>query len=276
MKIESIRAKLDKLEQGQTIGPFEIDIAYLSQDPTFQVRQKLDAGNVERLKGAYKAGAEVAPVTLAIVAEKPDRLFIVDGHHRITALETIMAEQQRNGTAKPMLVKAKMVKLTAAEARWQAAAANMTHGQRITNKEWRKAFQRYVEAGRHVKPDGDLKSYREIGKEFSKTHPTIRTWMHKDFPQVARQMKDEDAPVRAGGTGIPTPVVPVIHRTRDALREIGAHFDTAYSGERDEIISALWDMLDDFERVRHRTDAFSHDENVRNGSACETEPGADF
>lgn len=276
MKIESIKTKLDKLEQGQTIGPYKIDIGYLTQDPTFQVRQKLDTGHLGRLKGAYKAGSEVTPITVGIIVDIPGKLVIVDGHHRVTALEIIWAEQCRTGTAKPMLVKAMFVKLTAAEARWQAAAANMVHGKGITNREVRKAFQRYVEAGQHRNADGSYKSNREIGKDIGKTHPTVRTWMIKDFPEEARQMKDDDMPANVGGTGIPSPAAPAMHSTRDAMKEIMTHFNRAYSGERAEIIDALRAMLEDFEKAHSRTDAFAHDQNLRDEQVGRDDPDADF
>ena len=275
MKIELIRAKLETLELGQTIGPFEIDIAYISQDPTFQVRAKLDQGNIDRLKAAYKAETDVAPIRLAVVPGRADQLFIVDGHHRVTALEIIHAEQYRNGSTAPVTVKASIEKLEAPNARWQAAAANMSHGQRITNKEWRKAFQRYVEAGQHLNPDGSRKSYREIGSVFGKTHPTMMSWMLKDFPQEARQMTAETTTSNAGGQGIPAPIKIVKHTAMDAIRTLGTCFDGAFSGERDEIIEALYSLLDDMERVKSRTDTFMHDENLRY-AGHDHDPEAEF
>jgi hypothetical protein len=269
MNIENIIDMLEQQEHGNTLGPFDVAIDCLSQDPTFQVRHSLNPGNIERLKSAYKAGKTVAPITVALTPENDGRLLVVDGHHRMTALEIIAAEHGRAGSSKPVMVNALFVRLTTAEARWQAAQANMGHGQPLTNREIRKAFQRFVKAGHHRNVDGSCKSYRQIGKEFGKTHPTMRTWMLKDFPNEAREMKDDSISTNAGGTGIPAPSIIAKHKAFEGMRTIAASFDVAFSYERAEVIDALRSLLADLEETHGETDAFTHDEAMRDRSKPE-------
>lgn len=277
MKIEAIKSRVNRAEPGKDVGPFEIDIGYIRRDTTFQVRAALDDQNVSRLKGAYKAGTELPPVTLAFVVGEEERgPVIVDGHHRIAALEIIAVEQQRGGRGTQQMVKAIFVRLGAEEARWQAAQANMGHGKPLTNKEIRRGFKRYVEAGHHRNVDGTYKSYRAIGAEFGKTHPTVRTWMVKDFPNEAARIKDDDKVENVGGKGVPPPVRVLHHDALNAMTKISTIFDAAYSHERADIIDNLGNLLADLKRTHERTDGFDHDEVIRDATGGEVGVDAQF
>jgi hypothetical protein len=261
MKLETIQKRLAQAEPGKTIGPYEIDIRQIRQDPTFQVRKKLNEANLSRIRAAYRSGAEVQPITLAYLDEAgPDQLpVIIDGHHRVTVLEALAAEAAVRGGPSYNTVQAHFTRLETTEARWQAARANGAHGEPLKGSEYRALFRRFVEANHHRLPDGSYKSYREISREIGRTHPTIMKWMHLDFPKEARRMGSEEQSGKEGGQGAPAPLVLVKHKARAALSEIiNAHEQMSYY-ERQEIIDWLWASLDDMERVQSRTDAFTDD-----------------
>lgn len=261
MKLETIRKRLAEAALGKAIGPYEIDIRQIRQDPTFQVRKKLNEANLSRLRAAYRSGADVQPITLAFLDEAvPSQLpVIIDGHHRVTVLEALAAEASVRGGPLSTTVQAVFMRLGTAEARWQAANANGTHGEPLKGSEFRALFRRFVEAGRHRLPDGSYKSYREISREIGKTHPTVMKWMQVDFPREAKMMGSEDLAGKAGGEGAPAPLVLVKHKARAALGELIRAHERASHHERQEIIDWLWASLDDMERVQGRTDAFTHD-----------------
>lgn len=261
MKLETIQKRLAQAETGKLIGPYEIDIRQTRQDPTFQVRRKLNEANLGRIRAAYRSGADVQPITLAFLDEAgPSQLpVIIDGHHRVTVLEALAAEASVRGGPPSNSVQAVFMRLETAEARWQAARANGAHGEPLKGSEYRALFRRFVEAGHHRLPDGGYKSYREISREIGRTHPTVMKWMQLDFPKEARRMGSDDQAGKEGGQGAPVPLVLVKHKARAALGEIIRAHERASHHERQEIIDWLWASLEDMERVQGRTDAFTHD-----------------
>ncbi|MHA6730002.1 hypothetical protein [Devosia sp. A369] len=204
MKIEAIKRRLAKAAPGVAIGPFEIDLGYIRADPTLQVRTRLDPGNLADLKAAYKSGAKVEPVTLAFIDGDDDMPVIIDGHHRVTVLETLDAEARVRGGERVRVVSARFARLSREEARFQAADANSRHGLKLDREAKRRLFVRYIEAGRHQGAAGSAKSYRDIGKELGTTHNSISTWMKANFPALAAEMGDANM-VKAGGSGSPPP-----------------------------------------------------------------------
>lgn len=277
MKLETISKRVSEAPAGKAIGPYEIDIAQIRQDPTFQVRRRLDEANLNRLRGAYRSGAEVSPITLAFLDEATSPLpVIIDGHHRVTVLETMAQDAIRRGDRRPILVKAFFMKLGTAEGRWRAASANGAHGAPLKGAEVRAMFRRFVEAGHHKHSDGHFKSYREIGREIGKTHPTIMSWMQGDFPLEARQMGNEEMAGKVGGEGAPAPLVLAKHKAREALSTLTRAHERAGHQERQEMIDWLWATLEDMERVQTRTNAFDHDMALADEADGPGEMGADF
>ena len=61
-------------------------------------------------------------------------------------------------------------------------------------------FRAFVKAKQHRKPNGRLKSYREIAAEIggTKSHNTINNWMREDYPAIARAMGGADGPGSGG------------------------------------------------------------------------------
>jgi len=149
-------------------------------DRRFQVRNRTDAQTVKAYASAMEAGSEFPPVTLA---EINGRLFLIDGFHRFDAATSIRRWE----------IGAIVVQMSERDALKASALANLTHGLRLTKTEKLNAFKQFIKGGGHQKERGRLKSYREIASELHGigTHGTIRNWMMKHFPRIARQMGDD-------------------------------------------------------------------------------------
>jgi hypothetical protein len=119
----------------------EIALEYVEwRDLTTLARFGMDGDQVENLKGAYEAGAEVPPVDLfsekaqredATGTESRVRYYIGDGWHRFHALREL------KHTVIPAVVHAGGRR----EALRFALGANVAHGLRRTNKDKRKAVE---------------------------------------------------------------------------------------------------------------------------------------
>ena len=245
MKIEAIRKKLEKAAPGRPIGPFEIDLSDIRIDPTMQVRDRLDKQNMHRIRSAYRAGTELPPLALAFVEGDDTFPIVLDGHHRVTVLEALAAEARLRGSPASMTAQATFVALTEAEARFQAALANTTHGLQLKPRESRRVFAAYVKAGRHRKGD-EFRSYRDIGKDMGRDHKTIIAWMKADFPSEAARMTEPEKATE-GGDGPPPPVVVVAH-AMDAWLLEGRHlFEQGGSSDRSRLTDGLGRLLRSFE-----------------------------
>lgn len=241
MNIEAIRKRLEQVEPGQAIGPLEVELSAIRTDPMMQVRDRLDENNKKRLRSAYRSGAEVPPLLIAFVEGDEEWPVVIDGHHRFTVLEKLEAEAKVRGGEPVETVKAKIVKLSRAEARYQAAMANNTHGLQLKPRETRRVFAAYVGAGRHRNGDG-FKSYREIGKDMSRDHKTISTWMKTDFPAEAAKMEKPEKATE-GGEGPPPPLVLVKHEIEAWLLEGRNLFEQGRGGGRETIVEGMEKLL---------------------------------
>lgn len=154
----------------------EVRIADLLCVPRFQVRHKLDGGTIDRYMGAYLSQCLMPPVAAALLPG--GALVLIDGWHRVEALRRLGRET----------VEATIQEASEREARWLAARANLTHGLPLKGSELRKVFRAYVTTRQHYDNEGYLKSYRDIAQDLggARSHVTIRAWMMKDFPKVAR------------------------------------------------------------------------------------------
>jgi hypothetical protein len=141
---------------------------------------------VRRYASVYKSGAEMPPIRAALV---DGVLFVVDGWHRVAALERV-------GAATATV---EIIQCGARDALWLAARANLQHGLPLKAKEVRQAFRAYVKARQHRTRRG-VKSYREIAHDLGgiKSYSTIRNWMIRDFPHIAREMGGDEG-AGAGG-----------------------------------------------------------------------------
>lgn len=166
-----------------------VAIAELVRHPRYQMRQdakgnvKLERGKVREYATVYKTGGDLPPVKVAVVDGAP---HLIDGWHRVEALE-------HNGEHK---VRAEVYEnVSARDAAWMAAQANLEHGLPLKKADIRRAFGALITARRHLKERGRLHSYREIATMLGNKvpHTTIRNWMLEDFPKIAGQY-GKDAP----------------------------------------------------------------------------------
>lgn len=160
-------------------GCSKVRIAHITKDYALQVRARLSEAQIKRYAEVMRNGNPMPPIKLAQVG---DMLLLIDGWHRLAAMELLEWPE----------AEAEIVEATKKEAMWLAASANLQHGVPLKASEIRQVFKAYVKAGQHRKSDGELKSYREIAKELSKPHTTIRNWMIRFFPSVASKMGDCD------------------------------------------------------------------------------------
>lgn len=152
-----------------------IKITDLSRDPAFQVRSKMSDGTVKRYMAIFKSGKEMPAVQVAVVNGVP---VLVDGWHRVAALERLGH----------LTVEAVVTQSSRQDARWMAAKANTEHGLPLKPAEHREVFRAYVQAKQHVRPQGRLKTYREMGTDLGRPHTTIRNWTKRHFPALYRRI----------------------------------------------------------------------------------------
>lgn len=185
-----------------------VELDEIIRDRRFQVRSRTDAQTVKAYASAMQAGSEFPPVTLA---EIDGRLFLIDGFHRFEAAISIGRQS----------MEASVVTMTEREALKASAVANLTHGLRLTKTEKLNAFKQFIKGGGHLKERGKLKSYREIASELHGigTHGTIRNWMMKHFPRIARQMGDDKPGNRRADVPEMNPERERAKAIRDALGE---------------------------------------------------------
>jgi len=167
----------------------EVPIRDILRDHRFQVRIKLDEGIVSRYLAVYKSGNAMPPIKLAKVR---GTLLLVDGWHRLAAFEQLGESTK---------IAAEIIEATETEALWLAAEANLQHGLPLKTSEIREAFRAYVKAKKHRNERGFPKPYRQIAQELGglKHYGTIRNWMIKDFPRIAKQYGSEETPSGKGG-----------------------------------------------------------------------------
>ncbi len=165
-------------------APVRVAIADLHRDSRFQIRHRMEPATVDRYAKALAAGRSFPPVRAALVGGV---LVLVDGWHRLAAHQAIGATH----------VEATITEASAEEARWLAAEANLAHGLPLKTRELPDAFRAFVKAGRYRatdRPGGRprLLSYREIAKALGPVaHTTVRNWMQKDFPKIAKEYGGE-------------------------------------------------------------------------------------
>lgn len=176
------------MEKGE-IEPVEISLSDFVIDPKFQIRVKLDKGHVYKYFQVYSNGGKLPPITLARI---DGVLFLVDGWHRVEA---------KKGTG-ARTIEAVIKDMTINEAKWFAASVNMTNGLPLKDKEIREAFNVFIATKRHIKPNKEYMSYREMAAEFKmKGHTTLRRWIQLDHPKLFKKLSGKD-----GYAGNPDPL----------------------------------------------------------------------
>lgn len=161
-----------------------IHVGDIIRDERLQPRAALVPALVDRYKTSMETGSEFPPVTLARIKGK-EKLHLICGWHRYEAATIKLGMET---------VQAIIVDLTFGEARWEAAKDNLQNGHAYTQRgDNRRVFKAYMQAGQNKKPDGTLKSYREIEGETQIKKSSLHNWMKADFPATAAKMGEEKA-----------------------------------------------------------------------------------
>jgi hypothetical protein len=215
----------------------QIDISTIVQDPSYQVRRSLNEQAIRTYVDVLRSENKLPPIKVAVVKEKP---ILIDGWHRVAAMEELGRTS----------VCAEVIHTTEREAKWLAAKANTEHGVPLKRNEMPNVFKAYVRAGKHRTIDGRYKSYREIGKELSKPHTTIRGWMIKFFRKIANQIGGSDAFKGEGGLQELDPVPALEAQAMGALHEVSVAFRSSDDPDlRGQIIERMKDELAAMEKA---------------------------
>jgi hypothetical protein len=190
--------------------PAVIPIKALSRDPTYQVRRKLDDATVNRYKAVISSGKAMPPVRVANVNGVA---VLVDGWHRVAAYESLGITT----------VQAHISKMTKRDAEWTAAYANMEHGKPLTTAETKTVYMKYMKTKQHLRPNGTLKTLRQIGHELGRGHTTIRAWEWKHYPSIARSRGSEQ-PIRGDNAVTEASPPPDLKQAMEALEQLEAAF----------------------------------------------------
>lgn len=179
-------------QEGSTVKVVRIDA--LVREDKYQIRDRLDHHAVGRYFNSYRNGVRLPPVQVAQVGK--GALILVDGYHRVAALERLGAPT----------VEAVITPTEERKARWLAAQANLTHGVPLTTKERRAAFKAYIRAGQHKDERGGYKSYRTIAEELGfMSLGGVHRRMQLDFPRLAAKMGGNE---NWKGKGVPDEDMP--------------------------------------------------------------------
>jgi hypothetical protein len=154
----------------------------VEMDSRFQPREGLHRSTVVKYLWDMRRGDSFPPIKLGRVNGK---LVLLDGFHRVQAAREARVNSLR----------AEVAPMSEAAATQFAIAANANHGKRLTQKDKRRCFELYRDAGLHKHPDGTVKSLRTICRELSNivVPNTIRNWLRQSDIEV---VEDEDAPER--------------------------------------------------------------------------------
>ena len=168
-----------------------VPLSAIIASPDFQVRDRLDAGTVRAYEAVMRGGGEFPPVLVARI-EGTEGLFLLDGFHRVSA-----ARRADLGS-----IPATILRLTAQEARWRAAEANLRNGLRLRSRRERRAvFDAYMAAKKYRKGKHGFKSLREIAADLGGlvTFTTIRNWLMADHPKLwaSRYAGEDKGPAKA-------------------------------------------------------------------------------
>lgn len=219
--------------------------------PDFQVRDRLDTGTVRAYEAVMRGGGEFPPVLLAQI-DGAAGLFLLDGFHRVSA-----ARRADLGT-----IPAITLALTAQEARWRAAEANLRNGLRLRSRRERRAvFDAYMAAKRYRKGKHGFKSLREIAADLGGlvNFTTIRNWLIADHPKLwasryageGKTAANFDAPsfLEAGAIKAAREALGTIRAAHQAIQDEKAR--EALAGDLERLLrevdgSAPGDDADDF------------------------------
>ncbi|HWE75542.1 MAG TPA: hypothetical protein VG328_20450 [Stellaceae bacterium] len=224
-----------------------LEIVRIVRHPQYQFRP-VDHGTMKRYASAMELGVEFPPVR---VGDLNDTLVLIDGWHRVGAAESI-GRHEIEAVVEPVA--------SERELHWLAAEANVANGLPLKPRDHRRVFKAYVSAGKHRKPNGNYKSYREIAAELggARAYTTIRHWMCKDFYSAFRAMggapghpepSPSDAQAQAPGGSLVGVVIDALQDARAAMPGVKDVYD------RGEIVEHLQEILREAQSVPWKSPA---------------------
>lgn len=218
-----------------------VDVAAIVQDPAFQVRAKMHPQTARRYAHEMQAGVKFPPVSLADI---DGVLHLFSGWHRMDAAAAINGHSAVEATAR---------KMSRAEALWEAAAANLTHGQPYNPREKRNVLRAYIKAGKHKAGGKIVKSYRDIGADLGIKLTTLHNWMKADHPHTFRAMGKDGTPRENSGPPDIDPDPETLRRAEQALRELRHYSDSLRTPEdRFDLIEEALRMVEQMKLKEHR------------------------
>jgi hypothetical protein len=229
-----------KVQKKEIVGErFEIPIRWIVKAEQFQVRNKVNMSTVAKYRGIIKSHDNVSPFPPILLAQKEDRYYLVDGWHRVAAMEWVNLE-----TVDAIIVKV----TTDDEIRWLSAQANLTHGLALKTSEIREAFRIYIRAKQYKREDKSYKSYREISQDLAGNvgHTTVRNWMLKDFPKLAAmysQTEPRNHYSESTGKYKRKDMNTIVNQFRSALTQINATISDTRSIEGKKKLLKVLDVM---------------------------------
>ncbi|MHB1214090.1 MAG: hypothetical protein ACYCY9_03795 [Thiobacillus sp.] len=217
-----------------------IPAADIKKDDALQVRTKLDMGQARKYAHEMKAGMKFPPVVIASIDGVS---VLVDGWHRMEAAVLINGQEA---------IEATITLMTRAEATWEAAKANLTHGQPYKAKEKRNVLRAYIKAGKHKEGRRIVLTYRDISAELGIKIGTLHRWMEADHPHTFRAMGKDDNHTEPAEPPVVDTDPENLRRAQQALREALAYCDALGSPQRRfEVIAAAEEVAEKMKRKEH-------------------------
>lgn len=194
-----------------------VDAAAIVRDASLQARVRMLPPVAKKYANEMQAGVKFPPVSLADVGGV---LYLLDGWHRMEAAAAINGHTGVEATVRAM---------SKAEAAWEAAAANLKHGQGYTPRDKRNVLSAYIKARKHKAGSDIVKSYRDIGAELGIKLSTLYRWMEADHPHTFKAMGKEGTPRENSGPPEIDPDPETVRRAEQALRELRHYSDSLLS-----------------------------------------------
>lgn len=202
----------------------------------------LDKRHVKVLEQAILAGDDLPPIKVAKVGKAH---YVVDGHHRLEAAD-------RAGLS---VIWADVAPMSLGEAKDFALLANTRHGKNLKPRDKARIFDAFVQRGKHLDAEGNIKPSRIIEAEINRvySHETIRRklkergieldmsvefpWGHKPF-QPEEYEEDDEATWAAYRVG----------EAREHLHQFSSVFLSLENEAQQQLLTTARTLLDLLER----------------------------
>lgn len=221
-------------------GSAAVWLKSIEMDKTLHVRSRIHPDTARKYADEMQAGMLFPPVSLGKVG---DKLYLLDGWHRIDAAVL------RNGAE---AVEATVVPMTIHEAVWAACAANLTHGIGYSTKEKRNVLRAFIKARRHMRGGRIALSYRDISRELGIKLGSLYRWMELDHPGTFKAMQKDSSLEKPAEAPSTDRDAEYLRRAQQAIREALSFSNALRSPElRQELIEEAAYTLDQMKQKEH-------------------------